>query len=604
MVSFGEYKTPMDRPIEQIDISSKDIGISMGIGDPWVNIKTAVTAGASHVELGFMGMGKGSINSPTGVTPEIIGKDKREDIRQFAKINRVKLSTHASANVIGFTGLKDRGFNEEARAMAQAEVRRAIDFAADVAEGGPVVIHTGEFPRAIIEAPGEKFGTMGKERREEEEKKAMAGLVDKRTGEIMATFTQDIKVPVPDRNKDGSYKLDKEGRIIFGEEGYQHFMGRAKETGIPAEKLFYEAIQERQRLQAQSEELRMLEGVDQMKKQLELFQGRQKDLEDQKRKNPRMAKYWAIRYAEEMRAAPMQGTKEYKEFLENPFKFVDKSVKDFEAELKHRHEYAESYGRQRREIELKMQDVTTLRDYGVDRATESIAEMGMYAFDVEKKKNLKKPLFIAPENIFAEQYGSHPQELKNLIIKSRKKMAEMLRNRNQGISKAEAEKIAADRIKATFDVGHANTWRKYFQGSDKDFNKWLLKETDDLIKNNIIGHVHLTDNFGYHDEHLSPGQGNVPMKEFIEKIKKAGLQDEMIVEPGGQGEGESIYGSMFATWAKAASSPIYRVGPVSKSWTDIEGSYFGRTFTPNYLAGTYLINPQSEDNWYSGVGLE
>ena len=103
----------MDRPIEKVDISTKDVGISMGIGDPWVNIKTAVHAGASHVELGFMGAGKGSVNNPTGVTPEIIGKDKREDIRQFAKINRVNVSTHASANIAGFTGLTQRGFSEE-----------------------------------------------------------------------------------------------------------------------------------------------------------------------------------------------------------------------------------------------------------------------------------------------------------------------------------------------------------------------------------------------------------------------------------------------------------------------------------------------------------
>ena len=119
----------------------------MGIGDPWTSIKTAVTAGASHVELGFMGMQKGSLSSPTSVTPEIIGKTKREDIRQFAKINNVTLSTHASANVMGFAGLREDRFDDNAAAQAVYEVKRAIDFAADTAEGGAVVVHTGEFPR-------------------------------------------------------------------------------------------------------------------------------------------------------------------------------------------------------------------------------------------------------------------------------------------------------------------------------------------------------------------------------------------------------------------------------------------------------------------------
>ncbi len=604
MVSFGEYQTPMDKPVEKIDLSTKDIGMSMGIGDPWVNIKTAVHAGASHIELGFMGMGKGSINNPTGVTPELIGKDKREDIRQFAKVNRVKLSTHASANVIGFTGMKERAFSEEAREQAQTEVKRAVDFAADVAEGGAVVIHTGEFPRPIIEAPGGKFGILGKERREEEAKKAMAGLVDKRTGEIMATFTKDIRVPRPVQKEGGGYELDKEGKIIFEEWGYKNFVDESKKPenkGITAEELFYKALQERQRLYSEAEEKRFLEGVDQMGDQLDVFKARLESIEKQKKKDPEMAKYWAMRYAEEMRATPSPGTKKYDDFLKNPQKYLEKGINSYEQELKHRFEAAEAAGRQRMEIELKLKDTTTLKKHGLDRATLSIAEMGMYAYEVEKKKNLKRPLFIAPENIFPEQYGGHPEELKHLILESRKKMVSMLKDK--GKTKSEAEKIAQDRIKATFDIGHANTWRKYFQGSDKDFDKWLMKQTDDLIKSKVIGHVHLADNFGYHDEHLAPGQGNIPLTKFIKRIKKAGLKDEIIVEPGAQGEGESIYGTMFAAWARAASSPMYRVGPISKSWTDVDGSYFGRTFSPSYMAGSYQVG-KPEENWYSGVGIE
>ena len=77
MVQFNtDYWNGMEeKPLEKLDLRAKDVGISMGIGDPWVNLKTAVTAGASHVELGFMGVGKGSISQPTTVTPGAIGKE-------------------------------------------------------------------------------------------------------------------------------------------------------------------------------------------------------------------------------------------------------------------------------------------------------------------------------------------------------------------------------------------------------------------------------------------------------------------------------------------------------------------------------------------------
>ena len=125
------------------------------------------------------------------------------------------------------------------------------------------------------------------------------------------------------------------------------------------------------------------------------------------------------------------------------------------------------------------------------------------------------------------------------------------------------------------------------------------------MQEGIIGHVHIADNFGYYDEHLTPGEGNVPVEEFMKEVVKAGLKDKMVIEPGAQGEGESIYGSMFGAWAKVANSPIYRVGNIDRSWSDVQGSYFGATHTPRYMTGGYLVNPKSEeDNWWSGTPIE
>ncbi|MDI6737396.1 MAG: TIM barrel protein [Nanoarchaeota archaeon] len=609
MVDFGnDYWSSGKKRLENVDISARDIGISMGIGDPWTSIKTAVTAGASHVELGFMGMQKGSLSSPTSVTPEIIGKSKREDIRQFAKVNKVTLSTHATANVMGFAGMRENRFDEAAAAQSVYEVKRAIDFAADTAEGGPVVIHTGEFPRPICEA-GKDFLA-----HKDEQKKAMWGLVDK-NGQMKAMLSRDYTVPVVDWVEKNGIKepaKDEKGNYLYKNMSYDEFVEEAKKTGEKPEKLFFSKFMEKERLRASAEKKRWETMADEYKKQYEMVKNMQDSVADLAKKDKEAADYAAMRYAEQVHVAPpKEDAKEYRKFLNNPQEFLGKATDKIKKEISYAYENSAAAGRQEREVELEIGNeekgikgsIKTLKDFALEKSASNIAELGMYAYQVEKDKKLKKAMFIAPENVFPEQYGSHPQELREIIIQSRAEMVKKLVAKK--VSEDEATKIAAEHIKATFDIGHANTWKKYFQGSDKEFKEWFIKQSRQLLQEGIIGHVHIADNFGYYDEHLTPGEGNVPIEEFMKEVVKAGLKDKMIVEPGAQGEGESIYGSMFGAWAKVASSPIYRIGNVDRNWTDVSGSYFGQTHTPRYITGGYLINPKSEeDNWWSGTPIE
>ena len=611
MVDFGDnYWTNGKKRVEGVDISAKDLGISMGIGDPWTSIKTAVTAGASHVELGFMGMQKGSLSSPTSVTPEIIGKTKREDIRQFAKINNVTLSTHASANVMGFAGLREDRFDDNAAAQAVYEVKRAIDFAADTAEGGAVVVHTGEFPRPICES-SEEFKAY-----KEENKKAMWGLVDK-NGKIKTMLTRDYTVPVvqwEEKNGIKTPKINKEtGDYVYEDMSYQQFLDKADKTGVPAEKLFFKEFMTKERLRASAEKKRWETMADETKKQYEMVKKMQDSVTDLTKKDKEAADYAAMRYAEQLHMAPPKETpEEYREFLNNPQKFLNKATEKIKKEISYAYENSAAAARQEREIDLEIGNeekgikdgsIQTLKEFASKKSAGNIAQLGMYAYQVEKDKKLKTPLYIAPENVFPESYGSHPQELRTIIKESRTAMVEMLKEKK--VSEDEATKIAAEHIKATFDIGHANTWRKYFQGSDEEFKTWFIKQAKQLLQEGIIGHVHIADNFGYYDEHLTPGEGNVPVEEFMKEVVKAGLKDKMVIEPGAQGEGESIYGSMFGAWAKVANSPIYRVGNIDRSWSDVQGSYFGATHTPRYMTGGYLVNPKSEeDNWWSGTPIE
>ena len=67
--------------------------------------------------------------------------------------------------------------------------------------------------------------------------------------------------------------------------------------------------------------------------------------------------------------------------------------------------------------------------------------------------------------------------------------------------------IDSPKIRCCFDIGHA-----YFNGRSVSLNRWI----DVLGK--YIGHVHIHDNNGNHDEHLPLGQGAIPLAGAINKI--------------------------------------------------------------------------------------
>ena len=203
----------------------------------------------------------------------------------------------------------------------------------------------------------------------------------------------------------------------------------------------------------------------------------------------------------------------------------------------------------------------------------------------------------------AEQYGAHPQELKKIILGSRDEMVKSLKRK--GMDEEKAKKEAAKHIRATFDIGHVNTWWKYFDGSREEFKKWILKEVDDLNKHDVIGHLHIADNFGYEDEHTTPGQGTAPIKEFVEKMAKAGVTD-MVTEPAHQD-----FKVMLAGWSEFGSeiqlaglSGMSQAGSADR-WTNIQNSYFGRVSTSNFIFGGFAPSDDFRGApFYTGLPFE
>ena len=284
--------------------------------------------------------------------------------------------------------------------------------------------------------------------------------------------------------------------------------------------------------------------------------------------------------------------------------------------------------------------------YAIREATKSYAEVGIHAMDCSIDP--KKPVFIAMENIFPERYGGHPQELKRLIRDAREEMVERLAHKKikdpassrwtlddyksrecdrddvghlrmidnpyfRGMNEDEARERAELHIRATLDTGHLNLWRKYWQNdphkslkeNDGDFKKWLLNEVEDLAKNKMVGNVHLTDNFGYQDDHLAPGQGSTPVREIVTILRKHGYDQAWTVEPGADAstDVDDFHGLMKA-W-RHFGTPVYGMGMrvgASQSWTDIHYSYFGQNQPPYFIFGGY--SPSQDWTLWTGTPME
>jgi len=629
MIFNTGYYHPMDREYEAFGMGISEIGTSTHPAkDALEGLKAAIFQGSSRVELGFTGVGKGN-RGQGAPTPGSYGKDEREAMKQLARINKVKLSTHSSVGVSGFAGLgRQNAFEDALRENNIREVERAIDFAADVTEGGPVVVHTGEFQRSISgEFEGEGFEAFPGEK-----EKTFHYLIDPKSGRMIDAVTEDeeIWMPEPEKfedgpykgedkfvlNPDGSYKLDENGKQIpvwktdsqgnirLKPVSFHQFAEPFRKKGVDDEEIAKQFFNIRQEAevdhhlgQAREYEMQYNRGLKERDSIIErhnFFQKLKIALEnDYGVDTPKFREEWekvSLMHKEETRG-------------EDPLKHFNELLNLNERQISYGREIALSSRRQAERLKATIVRTEGIKEYGLKKTADSLARLAEYAYDVKKQKGVKEDLFIAPENIYPETYGGHPDELKDIILESRKRFEEIWVQKHGEDSRDEAKENAKNLIKGTFDIGHAHIWKKYFQGSDKDFYKWMDKKVDELIKADVIGHVHVSDNFGYEDEHLTPGQGGVGaerFRNFVERFKKAGVK-EVIVEAGGQ-PGGAGWLAMMGGWS-AFGSPIY--GAERGRWTDVSGSYFGKTNPPPYIFGDY--SPSQEYRgapFWSGLGLE
>ncbi|HJX06143.1 MAG TPA: TIM barrel protein [Candidatus Nanoarchaeia archaeon] len=652
---YGEIE-PSDIPPEPgMPIETSNLGpAEIGTGtNPMANQLQAFNAkireGAGKIEFEFLGAGKSNSQQPS---PEAFGTKERADMRALAEINEIKTSVHAPIHTQSLAGLGEQGFNDQARQAAVKEIERAIHFAAEATKGGAVVFHTSEWGRPLTEIK-EKTGEQLFEGYKEEAERALVMVADSRTGNVNAV-RKDYYVYEPKFHTAKTYEevigrklvgtvdsktglkieandwVDMNGHPIkrewilepekseelfnrvpvWNKEAtrfeverveYKDFEKEAQKLSnelgqnIAPEVLFFKMHIANNVLRAKGQSLfsaqryeRAKERRDAAQKALTFYESLEKNIpEDEK---------WKI-IAE----------KRFGEFIppkhELPSEYLKGIIKEEGNEMRYIHESSASADAEAKRYWEEMNRVQTIEQFGKGKVAETIAQAGIKAmiYTDQHRKELNEPIFVAPENWRPEHYGSHPDEIKAIVEESRKKMQEQLVK--EGHSEEEAKSKAKEHIKATLDIGHFNMWRQHFKKLDgetpdarnKRFDKWLLKETEKLAKGGILGHVHLTDNFGYDDEHLTPGQGNVPMKEFIKKMEEAGLKD-FIAEAGSYNTTTALPD----TWA-LMGSPIYATTGVP-SFRSVHEQHFGYHNPSTYIVGAYA--PSNEWRLWSEVPLE
>ncbi len=687
MIFGSGYYGPMDREYELINLDSypaleepirkepvvgtSEMGISVTEGGRFgpfgQTVQSAIRLGVGKIELAT-GLGGGA--EPVGA--ESYGKEAREELREIARANEIQYtSVHAPSQIGNLSGYNPQqgNFSDEFRNQALEEVKAAIKFAGDIG-GSAVVVHTGEFARPITGRwDNEKYQFAGYP---EEAEKAVAQMVDDRTGRILMQVRKSEIVYRPkwltadrdyegyDQNgnkvmiRKGDY-IDYENRKVVDESRrvpvYNPRTGRFEVE--PKTWADFEREAAEKNRQKEIEYGRALRPDEIIKPEEEFLRAQVQSSIDQ-------ARGWALHYSQgfedlKENIVRLKKAKEFWEKIEKetdekekwrlkrqfeedygglvpagtryPSEILNEKIKILSHQMESLQQQAVSYEQQAKENELILKHAKPVERYAIEKSLNSYAEAGIFALkETRENPNVKRDIFIAPENVFPEMgYGSHPEELIELVQGARKRMVQFLTERfidgkpnpyyDGSISKKEAEELAQRHIKATFDTQHLGMWWRHFvplpgeseEERRKRFNKWYMEEVEKLEKAGIIGHLHIVDSMGGGHHHLPAGEGDLPVVDAIEYLKKKGYGGTMISEGFEENMKYGAARQLEATW-KAFGSPIYGQGigvprpGAPMRFSDIHQSYFGLAAPPNYIFGAY--SPSNDWTLWSQVPLE
>lgn len=627
-----EFGNPIS-PDESLNFTPQEIGTTTNpMGNTIESLKTRIKEGTARIEFSFLGQGKGNSQRPT---PESYGTDERRDIRELLEVNQMKTSTHAAVHSQSLAGFSNEGFNDQARGQALNEIKKAIDFASEATKGGAIVFHVQEWFRPISEIKDDKLTFEGYD---QEKEKAIKYAIDAKTGRPIGQIRKDDVIYRPQYLRGKEYKQQnnsrydvdgneiqdddfisvqgkrisknesetsklfrrvpkfnkQDARFEVEEYNWERLEREAKEKGIEPEVLHARIQLENQALSARGNSLMYAKDYEAAKEQYE-------DIREKKELYETLKKQ--VKPGEEYKLDPLVPERVRGKL--SPEDYFERAERESANRLRHIHEASSSQDVRAKEMEQKIKKIKTVEEYGLQQTAKTISDAALYAMEKTKhhEKNamgLEDPIYVAPENWEEKMYGSHPDEYKKIIDKSRETFIKKLKKKGYG--EKEATEKAETHIRGTLDIGHLNLFRKHHYNEDKtpeqnekDFEDWLIRKTEELVDEGYVGHIHLADNFGFDDEHLTPGQGNIPMKRFLKSMQERGM-DDLIVEPGSFNIKTAVPDTLSMT-----QSPIYGTNRTVR-FNQMRNQHYGRRNPGFFIAGAY--SPSNEWKLWSDTPLE
>ncbi len=633
----SKYFTPMDReyykaigeppsqaglekPIFPINELGETVPESLGGSNIIQTTQAAIRGGAGTLQL-IAVPPQDTLGRTLGGR---IGKEVREVIREIALANQVKIESIELPNsVVNLNGFdyNQRAFTEDARQRNLNEVRDAIKFVGDALGGGGVDIISWEFPRAVKDMAWNKKDQLF-ERESEQER--MAFLVDTRSGRTAAVQKDDIQyLPVdPVTFKEFSEEeLDPDNPQ---HKELKPFTWNTFEKWAEENEKYNKEHQAEEQKPTTAEELYVRA---QLKAQVDQLRNSQ-------------------RRSEEFARDSLARIKQYKEEQENAGeedkKKIQKIIDRLAAERKDYLESAAASLQNMKDLEERQRNYKPLNEYGLKLSVNSYAEMGIEAMretQVIKERGESsglpwKPIHVGPEIGWPEYYGSHPDEFKDLIIKSREQMVNLITHKkiidekgkevyssyfDPNIKREEAEELAKTHIKGLFDTGHVGMWLANFKYENDPatgqkeseehhisrFNDWFKKKVNELASDprELVGGIQLVDSKSAAHGHLPPGEGIFPVLETAKIFKDKGYKGFVVSE----GHEEERFGKgriRTKLWQKAGA-PVgsgYFAAPMPMRWNHVAQGYFGKTYSPMFMFGSYA--PSNEFKLWTEIPLE
>jgi len=176
--------------IEKPIITIGDLGVTIPEIDQTGKFRNLVEVAQANIRRGagkLQLMLQVGPDSAIGGRPKAYGKEVREALREVFLANEALLvgaeMPTSMNNLSGFDGQRG-AFTEETRRKHLDEVRDAIQFVADVGQGGGVDIVSFEFPRALFNADWNKIDKKTGKPLFEEAGEKVVSVVDERNGQV------------------------------------------------------------------------------------------------------------------------------------------------------------------------------------------------------------------------------------------------------------------------------------------------------------------------------------------------------------------------------------------------------------------------------------